>query len=81
LTSIFRAKATISAIPVSRLAHRLKALRLHRISAQPHLEAAPPSNVLDLDWTELMRLSQRGSAAAGSWMRSALEDGAPTRKV
>lgn len=60
----------------SRFAHRLKALRLHRISAQPHLAATANPNALDLNWTELKRLSQRGAAVADAWMRDVLNSGA-----
>ncbi|HEY0648756.1 patatin-like phospholipase family protein [Phenylobacterium sp.] len=56
----------------SRLAHRLRALRLHRISAQAHLAAAIGSNALDLNWTELMRLAESGGRIGEHWMRNDL---------
>jgi len=56
----------------SRLAHRLRALRLHRISAQEHLAAAIGSNALDLNWTELRRLAESGGRIAEHWMRGEL---------
>ena len=60
----------------SRLAHHLKALRLHRISAQAHLAAAANSNPFDLNWTELTRLSDSGRSVAEAWMRDELDPGA-----
>lgn len=57
----------------SRLAHRLRRLRLHRISAQTHLAAAIGPNALDLNWTELRRLADSGGRIGEDWMRRELD--------
>ena len=63
----------------SRLAHRLRALRLHRISAQAHLAAAIGPNALDLNWTQLRHLAESGIAVGERWMRGELEPAAAAR--
>jgi len=65
----------------SRLAHRLRALRLHRISAQAHLAAAIGPHTLDLNWTELTRLSESGSRVGERWIRGELDPVAPARST
>jgi NTE family protein len=52
----------------SRLARRLRTLRVHRLSAQAHLPEAPGLNGLDLTWRGLSRLSESGAAAGERWI-------------
>lgn len=56
----------------SRLAHRVRRLSVHRISAQAHLAAVIGPNALDLNWSQLTRLSKSGETVAESWLSGAL---------
>lgn len=58
----------------SRLAQRLRRLRLHRLSAQAHLADASGANALDLSWPELGRLADKGKVAGERWIAEAMED-------
>ena len=52
----------------SRLARRLRALHVHRLSAQAHLPEAPGLNAQDLTWHGLSRLADSGTAAGERWL-------------
>lgn len=51
----------------SRLARRLRTLRVHRLSAHAYLPQAPGLNGVDLTWRGLSRLAESGAAAAARW--------------
>jgi len=52
----------------SRLAEKIKALRLERISAEEHVEGLSDLSALDTDASFLLHLRDRGRAAADAWL-------------
>ena len=52
----------------SRLARRLRTLRVHRLSAHAYLPEAPGLNGVDLTWSGLSRLAESGAAASERWI-------------
>jgi len=58
----------------SRLAHRLRALQVWRLSAQADHAVTPALNPLDLNWATLTRLADLGRNAGERWIAQAVRE-------
>jgi len=54
--------------PTSRLGRKIDALRLHRLSAEDHVDGLSEASVLNTDPSFLTGLKDRGRAAAEAWL-------------
>ncbi len=52
----------------SALAAKLRALALHRVSAEEHHPALQDESTADLGWRFLLRLREAGRGAAEAWL-------------